>query len=235
MTAGKAVIRRRGGRPDRAEAGSLGKAILDAAEVAFLARGFDGASMEAIAKMAGTTKQTLYARFGSKAALFVEVSNRLLTGRFAPAPGKPMSLRDALVDVSEQALAAMLDPKLVRMYSIIMAEAARFPELARLTDEDEHFPGRVIMSALLMDAMQSGEIVCTDVRQAMLLLQDMVLAGPLRTVALGFAAFGPEERRARALYAVDIFLAGISTRGRARIEASNASAPSEIGSEGVGR
>jgi AcrR family transcriptional regulator len=202
--------RRRGGRPDRAEAGSLRKAMLDAAEAVFLAEGFNGAKMETIAAAAGTTKQTLYARFGSKAALFVEVSNRLLAGRFTPVRARSASLRDALV--SEQALAAMLDPKLVRMHCIITAEAARFPELARLTDEDEHFPGRTILNTILADAARSGEIICDDVRQAMLMLQDMVVSGPLRAASLGLATFGPEERRARAEYAVDMFLNGALRR-----------------------
>lgn len=200
--------RRREGRPDRAEAQALGHAILDAAEVAFLASGFDSAKMGAIAEIAGTTKQTLYSRFGSKAALFVAVSNRLLTGRFTSVPAMPLSLRDALVDVSVQMLAAMLDPKLIRMHCIIMAEAARFPELARLTDDDQHFPGRTIVSALLTDAVKAGEIICGDIRQAMLLFQDMVLAGPLRATALGLATFSLDERCAHARYAVDMFLNG---------------------------
>jgi AcrR family transcriptional regulator len=209
---GRMQQRRREGRPDRAEARSLGHAILDAAETAFLEGGFDGARMEAIAEAAGTTKQTLYARFGGKAALFVEVSNRLLIGRFSPVPTKALSLREALIDVSVQMLAAMLDPKLVRMHCIITAEAVRFPELAHLTDDDQQFPGRTIISALLADAVQTGEIVCGDVRQAMLLLQDMVLAGPLRATSLGLAALGPDEQRARARYAVDMFLRGALPR-----------------------
>lgn len=95
------------------------------------------------------------------------------------------------------------------MYGIIMADAARFPELARLTDADATFPGRAMICELLSAAQQSGEIHCGDVRQAMLMLQDMVLAGPLRSASLGLAAFGPEERRGRARFAVDVFLHGV--------------------------
>ena len=85
-------------------------------------------------------------------------------------------------------------------------------DVARLTDADEHFPGRAIICALLADAQRSGEISCGDVRQAMLLLQDMVLASPLRAASLGLATFGPEECRARACYAVDTFLNGVLSR-----------------------
>jgi AcrR family transcriptional regulator len=44
--------------------------ILDAAASVFARDGFDGATMDAIAACAATTKPTLYARFGSKNALF---------------------------------------------------------------------------------------------------------------------------------------------------------------------
>lgn len=208
------VSRRRGGRPSGGEAASLRQAILDAAEAMFLQEGFSGAKVETIATLAGTTKQTIYARFGSKAALFVDVSNRLLAGRFTPALGEPMPLRDALVNVSEQALTAMLDPKLVRMHCIITAEAVRFPELARLTDEDEHFPGRTITHSLLAGAAASGELALGETRRAMLMLQDMVLSGPLRATALGLKTFGPEDRREWAEYAVDLFLSGALARAQ---------------------
>lgn len=213
-TAGEAspAPARRGGRPDRAASENLRQAILDAAETIFLAEGFSGASMEAIAAAGGTTKQTLYARFGSKEALFIEVSSRLLEGRFVPVATGAASLREALIAVSEQVLAAMLDPKLVRMHCIITAEASRFPELARLSDEDKTFPGRAKLYALLEGAVQSGELVLHDIRCAMLMLQDLVLASPLRAAALGFEVLGPEGRRTRAEFAVDLFLNGARPR-----------------------
>lgn len=203
---------RRGGRPDRAAAERLRQAILDAAEGIFLREGFGGARMEAIAAEGGTTKQTLYSRFGSKAALFVEVSSRLLEGRFAAAETCETSLREALIAVSEQVLTAMLDPKLVRMHCIITAEASRFPELARLSDEDVTFPGREKLHALLEGAVQSGELVLDDTRSAMLMLQDLVLASPLRAAALGLEMLSLEDRRARSELAVDLFLNGARPR-----------------------
>ena len=44
--------------------------ILDAATAVFAAEGFDRANMDVIAAEAGTTKPTLYARFGSKEELY---------------------------------------------------------------------------------------------------------------------------------------------------------------------
>jgi AcrR family transcriptional regulator len=50
--------------------------MLDAACAVFGSEGFDRASMEAIAERAGTTKPTLYARFGSKDDLFAAAVHR---------------------------------------------------------------------------------------------------------------------------------------------------------------
>jgi TetR/AcrR family transcriptional repressor of mexJK operon len=45
-------------------------AILDAAMALFPARGYDGASVEAIAQAAGVSKLTVYSHFADKEALF---------------------------------------------------------------------------------------------------------------------------------------------------------------------
>jgi len=204
--------RRRGGRPGRADTEQLGAAILAAAEQVFLAEGFGGARMESIAAAAGTTKQTVYARFGSKEALFIEVSNGLLKERFTPVSSEQGNLRDALVEVADQMLAAMLDPRLVRMHCIITAEAERFPELARLSDRDESFPGRTILLTLLTDAAARGEIDCPDPHRAMLMLQHMVLAAPLRAASLGLDTFNASACHDWTRYAVDLFLNGVRPR-----------------------
>lgn len=200
---------RKGGRPTRAAAGLLQEAILDAAEDIFLSQGFSGASVDHIAARAGTSKQTVYTRFGSKEALFIAVSSRLLAQKFGEAGTSDLPLREQLIVAGVSILNAMLDPKMVRMHAIIIAEAARFPNLAELSDQDEVFQGR----AGLMDALIAHEsalnIAADQRRSAMLLLQDMILAGPLRAAALGLENLPRSAYRARAEFAVDIFLQGM--------------------------
>lgn len=205
--------RRRGGRPGREDAETLSRAILAAAETMFLAEGFGGARMETIAAAAGTTKQTVYARFGGKEALFISVSDALLKGRFTRSPPTNGPLRETLIQVADEMLTAMLDPKLVRMYGIITAEAPRFPDLARMSDEDETFPGRLILQRLLTDAAARDEIVCEDPHRAMILLQTMILSEPLRSAALGLNTFADRDAlRDWSRYAVDVFLDGARPR-----------------------
>lgn len=203
---------RKGGRPAVADALRLTKSILDAAEAAFLKLGFGRASVAAIATAAGTSKQTVFARFGSKERLFIAVSDALLSDRFSPPAPRGLTLRDSLICLASQALDAMLDPKMVMMSSIVMGEAKRSPELARLANDDATFPGRDLMRATISQAAQRGEIVCDDPRRAMLMLQDMVLASPLRAAMAGEPPLTAQARWEWAIQAVDLFLNGACPR-----------------------
>jgi hypothetical protein len=140
--------------------------------------------------------------------LFIAVSDALLRVRFATPVPAGLSLRDSLIAVAIQALDAMLDPKMVTMTAIIMGEAKRFPELARLADDDSSFPGRQMMLLLIADAVASGELACNDTRRAMLMLQDLVLGTPLRAATLGEEGLDSEGRRDWATDAVNLFLEG---------------------------
>ncbi|MGL5911338.1 MAG: TetR/AcrR family transcriptional regulator, partial [Phycicoccus sp.] len=51
--------------------------LLDAAEEIFVRDGYRGTSVDEVAAVAGVSKQTLYAHFGSKEALFVEMVTTL--------------------------------------------------------------------------------------------------------------------------------------------------------------
>ena len=170
---------------------------------------FSGASVEAIAVAAGTSKQTIYTRFASKESLFVAVSDSILNTKFPEVALKQPSIRHKLLAAGQQILDAMLDPRMVRLATIIIAEAQRFPDLARAVDDDSTFPGRSLVRDALTAAMQDGEIRHADPRALMLMFQDMVLSTPLRAASLG------HEQSAASLHdwltmAVDVFLNGVS-------------------------
>ena len=71
----------RAGRPSRDQAGEVEERILDAAQKVFLARGFDGASVDEIAEVAHAGKPTIYARFPHKEAIFIAVIERMVQRR----------------------------------------------------------------------------------------------------------------------------------------------------------
>src|ERR1700761_5951052 len=64
------------GRPPAEEVAARAERLLDVATEVFLEKGFKGASVSEIARRAGASKQTLYARYPSKAALFAALVER---------------------------------------------------------------------------------------------------------------------------------------------------------------
>jgi AcrR family transcriptional regulator len=113
------------------------EAILEAARGVFLERGYAGASMDEVAAIAAVSKQTIYKHFGDKERLFTEV----VTGDVDDAEQHTQDLVDALAtsedlraDLTAFARAHVVDvlaPHLVRLRRVVIAEADRFPALAR--------------------------------------------------------------------------------------------------------
>ena len=91
-------------------------AILDAATRMFTQLGFEGASMDQIASLAGVSKLTVYSHFGDKDALFVAVvqaycQQQLPTALFEPSPETP--LRERLLDIARAFHAMIMAPEAV--------------------------------------------------------------------------------------------------------------------------
>jgi TetR/AcrR family transcriptional repressor of mexJK operon len=108
--------------------------ILVGAAAVFAADGYEGASMARIALVAGVSKGTLYNHFDSKAALFTayvgEKCEQYLAHVFDSADhdGDPA---DVLRGIGKRMLQMMLSDVGLAIYRVVIAEAAKFPALAR--------------------------------------------------------------------------------------------------------
>ena len=108
--------------------------ILSGAATVFAADGYEGASMARIAAVAGVSKGTLYNHFDSKADLFTayvgEKCDRDLSRVFDGAnhDGDPA---EVLRGIGKRMLQMMLSDIGLAIYRVVIAEAAKFPELAR--------------------------------------------------------------------------------------------------------
>lgn len=108
-------------------------AILSAATRVFLDAGYGAASMVMIARAAGVSKQTIYSHFGGKAALFEAIiannSGRMLEVlEHGPAANTDPTI--ALEAIAQRLLEIILAPDALARFRVVMAESARFPELA---------------------------------------------------------------------------------------------------------
>jgi TetR/AcrR family transcriptional repressor of mexJK operon len=129
----------RGGRPSRADALRLRGRILEVATELFLAQGYGSTTIEAVAARAGISKRTFYHRFDDKAALFAAVVHEIIQ-QIRPPPGVPLivgaTLRDVLRRLAGMILHAALRPQAIALHQLVMAESARFPELAHAVEGD---------------------------------------------------------------------------------------------------
>lgn len=203
---------KRGGRPSKSDAERLQTVILDTAEKMFLSKGFGDTSIEAIAAAAGTAKKTIYARFGSKEGLFIAVDERILAKPDKRSISAEGSFEERLVATSLAMLSRMLQPKLVRIYSIVTGEAQRFPDLARRGEYATAFPARRALRELLAQGHESGEIIVDDLQRATELLETMVNMAPLNWTILGVKKMDNAAQEDWVRSAVALFLNGCKRR-----------------------
>jgi TetR/AcrR family transcriptional regulator, mexJK operon transcriptional repressor len=110
--------------------GDKAQLIICAAREAFLEKGYDGVSMDEVASRAGVAKQTVYARYASKDALFLAVVESL-QGRMLSAISGAGSLpiRDRLQQIARELLDLVLDPSSLSLSRIALGASYRFPTL----------------------------------------------------------------------------------------------------------
>lgn len=107
-------------------------AIVTAATAAFLAQGYEAASMDAIAADACVSKRTVYNHFPSKRDLFGAVTERLYAGLLeadallALTSGPP---EEALPRLARAILKHLRQPEVSGLLRLVIAEQQRIPEL----------------------------------------------------------------------------------------------------------
>jgi len=108
--------------------------VIDAATRLFMEQGYGATSMDAVAKLAGVSKATLYAYFASKEALFDEIIGRacLRHSETLSRPGiEQEDLRATLTQIGRDFVSFVMTDAALAIYRVIIAEAPRFPELGR--------------------------------------------------------------------------------------------------------
>jgi TetR/AcrR family transcriptional regulator, mexJK operon transcriptional repressor len=120
---------------DARKMGGKRAAILTAATGVFLDAGYGAASMVAIARAARVSKQTVYSHFGGKAALFEAIiannSGRMLEA-LEHCDAVSTDPAETLEAIGQRLLDIILAPDALARFRVVMAESARFPELANI-------------------------------------------------------------------------------------------------------
>lgn len=143
--------------------------VLAGAREVFMADGFDGASVDTIARVAGVSKATLYSYFPDKRLLFMEVA-KAECARLADEAVAVIDLtappREVLAEAGRRILGFFLTEFGVRVYRIFAAESDRFPELGRGFYEAGPAMVRERIVTYFHDAVGRGELKIDDMELA---------------------------------------------------------------------
>ena len=111
------------------------RAIIEAATRTFLVAGYRAASMDAIAREAGVSKQTIYNHYGNKEALFSDVITQhcqdVLLSRLETEQARH-DVEGTLRGFARTLLDIVLQPSVLALHRLIVAESARFPEVGEI-------------------------------------------------------------------------------------------------------
>jgi TetR/AcrR family transcriptional regulator, mexJK operon transcriptional repressor len=208
------VVTTRRGRPTRAEAGQLHEQLREAAVAVFLEYGYDGATMEEIARTAGITKRTLYARYPDKRAVFLDVIPWALTRAVENDAGTKIDdddLAAALTAIGRGAIKRSVDPDTVRLHRVVRNEIGRFPEFAVSAETLGWSRRQRQVMELLCRHQDAGNIEVDDIELVAEHFLALVEALPARLADFGIYRSRKQETR-HLQHAVKLFLNGILPR-----------------------
>lgn len=154
------------GPTGRRRAGRLasGAAIREAAAALFLERGYQGTSMDDIAAAAHVSKQTIYTHFGDKesllAGLVLANADRVdgFVASMTSVVREASDVETGLRELARLYLGFVIRPEVLKMRRLVLAEAGRFPDLARTYYE--RVPQRVYatLAALFLELADQGRL-----------------------------------------------------------------------------
>lgn len=208
----RAARARRGGRPSKEAAPQLEAKILEVATSLFLAEGYGATTIEAIATRAGVSKRTLYHRYADKSALFAAVVGRIIE-QVRPPPDVPLlegtTLEDVLRRLALLILKAALSPPALALHRLVIAEAARFPDLGRaLSKVGGEQEGVALIGGLLQRELPPGSMSAADAAFAAGQFLQLVVTVPQRRAMGHGTPMSPAEHEAWADRVVRLFLRG---------------------------
>lgn len=200
----------RRGRPTQGEAKQLDLRVREAAVKTFLEYGYGGASMEAIAREAGITRKSLYARYSDKRAIFVDVIPWALA-RVADDGATEFAatedLEADLIAFGRMAIRQVVSAEEVRLKRIALNEVGGFPEFTVASESLMWAARQRACTDLLAHHKSRGGIVIDDVELAAEHFLALVESLPSRLA--DFAIFRSKEHEERHLvHAVRLFMHG---------------------------
>jgi len=198
----------------RHDGGAKRRQILDGARAVFFSDGFDGASMNDIARSAGVSKGTLYAYFESKEDLFKEIirEQKAQTAERMCNFSREGDVREMLADFGRRLLLKLTDPVHISLGRVVIGAAEKFPGVGRALYEAGPLYGATRLAKELRGLEEAGSLKLPDPERAAWQFIDLCQSSVYKRVLFGVVDRAePEEIEATVAAAVDVFLKAYGT------------------------
>jgi AcrR family transcriptional regulator len=186
-------------------------AILKAARVAFLDRGFLRTTLDDIIAVAGGSRATIYEEFGSKEGLFAAIIAEILEAMNAePVPDGPPEA--VLRSIATSYMRELMDPDCLALFRVVVGECAHMRELGRAVFKAGPERGARGLAEHLHRWAMTGELVIDDPDVAARQFIGMIEGDLHRRAALWERIPTEAEIAANIESAVKLFLEGARAR-----------------------
>ena len=189
--------------------------VLEGARQVFLSDGFEGASVDDIARAAGVSKATLYSYFPDKRFLFMQVAKTECCRQADTAINSidmNAPVQTVLCDIARQMVDFMTSEFGQRIFRICVGESDRFPELGREFYESGPMLIRGRLVEYFDEAIARGELQIEDKTLAAEQFHELCKADLFPRMVFNMASEFTEAEKMRVVDgAVEMFIARYGT------------------------
>jgi AcrR family transcriptional regulator len=185
--------------------------VMDGARKVFLAQGFEGASMNDIARVAGVSKGTLYVYFQDKERLFaavVEEERNAHIGMIFDFDHADGDVESVLTRVGVELALFLSNPRIVSAMRAVMGITERMPDLGRHFYETGPSFSRKQLGRYLASRVAAGQLDIPDPELAAAQFLELTHGPIVKPLFFGAASdVSPERIREVVASAVRMFMA----------------------------
>jgi AcrR family transcriptional regulator len=200
-----------GGLGEAPDGSAKRRQIMDGARTVFLASGFDGASMNDVARVSGVSKGTLYVYFESKEELFealIRDERRQQAERLTELSLESRDVRGVLFNFGCRLIEMMSRPATLAHVRTVIAASAKFPQLGRAFYQAGPCFGASRLSAYMRRMNEEGVLRIADVDRAAFQFLDLCQSGTFKPLLFCMVdELSVKEIEAGVSAAVDVFMA----------------------------
>jgi AcrR family transcriptional regulator len=185
--------------------------VIEGARKVFMRDGFEGASVDDIAREAEVSKATLYSYFPDKRLLFIEVARAECARQTMEAEALIGDMHDpatVLTVAGSKLIEFFLSPFFLRTYRVCVAESDRFPEIGREFFASGAALARDRLVKYIHEAEACGDLLVPDKELAADQFMELCKADVFPRALFGVGDVATADERTRIVKgAVTMFLA----------------------------